>query len=222
MSKLSQTVGSRRLLLNAVNRYPTLLQEKCEEAGVIGTGETMTWASPLHADGGVEYRDAAALRKLGVADTLARPLSAYWPARGPVWDGLATTTSGRRILVEAKAHISELASPGTKASPASRELIEQSLHRARRFYARRSKAEWTSTFYQYANRLAFQYFLRELNGVDSRLVFLAFLNAEEVGGPSTAEEWYGATRLLHTVLGLPSSLESYGVFHIYVNARDLN
>jgi hypothetical protein len=53
----------------------------------------------------------------------------------------------------------------TKASAASRALIDESLLKARRFYAPRSKAVWSDLFYQYANRLAHHYFLRHVNGV---------------------------------------------------------
>lgn len=88
-----------------------------------------------------------------------------------------------------------------------------------RFYAPRSKAEWTGTFYQYANRLAFHHFLSATNGLSTRLVFLAFTNAAEVDGPATEEEWHGATRLLHAALGLPSDLSTRGVHHAFLDAR---
>jgi hypothetical protein len=63
--------------------------------------------------------------------------------------------------------------------------------------------------------------LRELNGIQSKLVFLHFINATDVNGPSTVEEWEGATRLIHAVLGLPASLEHFGVYHAYLDARGL-
>jgi len=125
------------------------------------------------------------------------------------------------ILVEAKAHIPEAASPPSKASEASLALIRQSLDKARRFYAPRSKADWSSTFYQYANRLAIQYFLAKINGVKSRIVFLDFCNATDMDGPETEAEWRGATRLIHAQLGLPADLTSFGVFHAYVDVRHL-
>jgi hypothetical protein len=69
------------------------------------------------------------------------------------------TSNGRSLLLEAKAHIPQKASPGTKASEESRLKIERSLEIARQHYAPRASASWTSTFYQYANRLAFQFLL---------------------------------------------------------------
>ena len=76
-------------------------------------------------------------------------------------------------------------------------------------------------FFQYANRLAHQYFLRELNQIPSRLVFLYFTNAKDVDGPSTEEEWRGAIRLLHAQLGLAQDLKHFGVYDAYLDARDV-
>ena len=57
--------------------------------------------------------------------------------------------------------------------------------------APRSKEDWNGLFYQYRNRLAFQYFLRRLNGIDSSLVFLYFANAVDMDGPMTCPPvWY--------------------------------
>jgi hypothetical protein len=42
-----------------------------------------------------------------------------------------------------------------------------------------------------------------------------------MGGPPSVEEWRRATRMIHAVLGLPADLEHFGVFHAYVDARQL-
>jgi hypothetical protein len=161
-----------------------------------------------------------ALDKAGVGIAkLKKPLEEFWPARGPVWDALGVTSEGRPLFIEAKAHIPEAASPGTKASAASRELIVRSLVEARHFYAPRAKAIWSELFYQYANRLAHQYFLRQVNDVPSTLVFLYFVNADDMLGPMSEEEWNGAVRLIHAVLGLPKDLKSYGVFDAFLDVR---
>ncbi len=78
---------------------------------------------------------------------------------------------------------------------------------------------WSELFYQYANRLAFQFFLREKNQIASRLVFLYFTNATDVDGPATEEEWHGAIRLIHAVLGLPPDLKSFGVYEAFLDGR---
>jgi hypothetical protein len=42
-------------------------------------------------------------------------LSDFWLSRGPVWDGLGISDSGKIFLVEAKSHIAEVLSPKTGA-----------------------------------------------------------------------------------------------------------
>jgi hypothetical protein len=165
-----------------------------------------------------EYRDHEALKKAGITE-LKRPLDSFWPRRGPVWDAIATTSEGGSLFIEAKAHIPEAVSPATRASPESRRLIEQSLTEARRIYAPRAGAVWSGSFYQFANRLAHQYFLRELNGIRSTLVFLYFLNADDMLGPTSEEEWKGASRLIHAVLGVPKDLTSHNVCDVFLDTR---
>jgi len=77
-------------------------------------------------------------------------------------------------------------------------------------------------FDQYANRLAHHYFLRKLNGVQAALVFLYFTNATEMQGPTSELEWKGAVRLIHSVLGIPADLKSFGVFEAFVDVSDLH
>lgn len=213
--------GSQRWLQVAVERAPKLLDAALQEAGAIEPGDEVDWRSPLVTDGFRECRDQEALRRLGIGTLSGRSLNAFWPRRGPVWDALGRSRQGRPILVEAKAHIPEAVSPPSMASEASIGLIRQSFAEARRFYTRRSNADWSSVFYQYANRLAFQYLLRELNGFPSVLVFLDFLNAREVNGPTSSAEWKGATRVIHTQLGLPEDLRPFGVYHAYVDVQEL-
>jgi len=179
------------------------------------------WRSPLENDHFLEYRDATALDKVGIPNaSLKRRLEQFWPARGPVWDALGITSEGHSLFLEAKAHIPEAATPATKATAeASLKLINKSLTQARKFYAPRATANWSKLFYQYANRLAHHYFLRRVNGVPSLLVFLYFVNADDMLGPMSEEEWHGAVRLIHAVLGLPKDLRSYGVFDAFLDAK---
>ena len=212
------SAGSQRWLQVAVNRRPQLLLSALRRSGAIGPRVSVTWCSPLEEENFQEYRDGKALEKAGITK-LNKPLDKFWPARGPVWDALGITSEEHPLFLEAKAHIPETATPATRASPASRDLIEQSLKEARRFYAPRATADWSRLFYQYANRLAHQYFLRKANDVLSILVFLYFVNADDMLGPMSEEEWNGAVRLIHAVLGLPKDLTSYGVFDAFLDTR---
>ena len=214
--------GSKRWLQIAVNRRPELLLGALRRSGAISTRCSLTWASPLDHDNFVEYCDEKALEKAGIVKSaLRKPLAEFWPARGPVWDALGFTSDRTALFVEAKAHISEAATSGTSASERSRGLIEQSLDEARRYYSPRATASWIDLFYQYGNRLAHHYFLTKANGVQSALVFLYFLNADDMLGPSSEEEWRGAIRLLHAALGLPGDLKGFGVFDTFLDVRFL-
>nr|GAJ36107.1 hypothetical protein BDOA9_0153200 [Bradyrhizobium sp. DOA9] len=197
-----------------------MLETALRLSGAIGPTASVVWASPLRDDDFREYRDMAALTKAGI-DSLKKPLAEFWPARGPVWDAIGVSTERTPVFVEAKAHIPEAASPATMASPQSFELIEKSLSEARKFYAPNASAIWTNVFYQYANRLAHHYFLTRFNGLKSSLVFLYFVNAMDMQGPVTEEEWHGAIRLIHAVLGLPKDLRSRGVFDAFVDVKRL-
>lgn len=69
----------------------------------------------------------------------------------------------------------------------------------------RAAADWSETYYQYTNRLAHLYFLRNLNRIPAHLVFVYLLNDATMQGPKTAEEWAGAIRLSHAQLGIDES-----------------
>lgn len=215
------TAGSQRWLQIAVNRRPDLLDQAFAEAGAIDLGETLSWCSPIEQTNFAEFRDENAFRYLGIAEFPIMALADFWPPRGPVWDGLATSNNNRFVLVEAKAHIQEVLSPPTKAGEKSIDKIRNALNEARKFYAPRSSKAWFEYFYQYCNRLAHHYFVAHINKLDSRLVFLDFINAEEMNGPLSKEEWLGTTKLIHAFLGLPESLESFGVHHAYLDVKSL-
>ena len=212
-------IGSQRFLQVVISQHPDLLQQALQKAGAVRESENVSWTSPLEKDQFKEFRDLAALEKIGVTNSIKYPLNKFWPQRGPVWDATGITNSGSPILVEAKAHIPEMASPASGASPKSLELIEKSLEAAKKHYAPRSNSVWSGTFYQYANRLAHQYYLQQLNNIPSILVFLNFINATEMDGPSSELEWKGAIRLLHAVLGLPKNLERHNIYHASIDAN---
>ena len=226
---MNKKLNSQRLLHIAVERNPELLTQSFRRCGAIARNETLQWVSPLAMEGYSEYRDQAALRKLGLEGRLNIPLDKFWPKRGAVWDGLAVSSTGRRILVEAKAHIPEtISGPSQAKSRKSQALIKASLAETQRFFGvKKSGApsgmvtDWNGCYYQYANRLAHQCFLHEMNNVDSVLIFLYFTNAVDMDGPSTEAEWNGAIRLIHASLGLRKDLRCFGVFKAFLDATML-
>jgi len=115
MSELA-TAGSQRWLQVSIDRNQDIINCAFRKALNLPSNETIEWVSPVLSDKFKEYRDMEALRRLGVKSLWNRRLNDFWPNRGPVWDALAKTTSGELIFVEAKAHIAEAASPGSRAS----------------------------------------------------------------------------------------------------------
>lgn len=179
------------------------------------------WVSPLTTDQFAEYRDATFLERIGHGG-LAAELKDFWPARGPQWDALGRTDNGDVLIVEAKAHIAEMCSPGTSAGPASRARIEATLEDvAGRLGARAERAAWSRHFYQLANRVAHLDFLRS-RGVPAWLVLVNFLGDEDMGGPATAEAWEAAYSVALHVMGLGRShpLSRY-MLHVYPDVGGL-
>ncbi|MCC7000921.1 MAG: hypothetical protein IT357_02105 [Gemmatimonadaceae bacterium] len=211
--------GSQKWIQVAVNERPEVLRRALQAAGAVAPRATISWVSPL-ADRYAEYRDEAFLQKLGL-ELKARPLSSFWPARGPVWDGLARTSDDEYVLVEAKAHIAEMVSPASKASPASLAKIERALKETRDALAPKTTISWSGTFYQITNRLAHLYLLRTLNRINARLVFLYFVGDEDVGGPVSRAEWDGAIRVTEAYLGVGRHRLSSFVHHAFIDVKEL-
>jgi hypothetical protein len=209
----SEGRGSLKWIQKAVNeQWPSL---NAPILASVPGAKSIEWRSPLANDDYAEYRDEAFLERLRRAD-LAPALRDFWPARGPQWDALGIIDNRDLLLVEAKAHVAELCSPGTAAGVASRERIEQRLEEvAASLGASPRRAAWADTFYQLANRLAHLAFLRD-HGASAYLVLVNFLNDAEMEGPTSPEVWEAAYEVAFHAMGLPKGhrLARY-IVHIY-------
>jgi hypothetical protein len=192
--------GSLRWIQRAVNeKWPSLEQPLIE--GLNGA-RRIEWRSPLQYDSYAEYRDCGFLDRLGLSE-LGPELRLFWPPRGPQWDALAVSDQGHILLVEAKAHVGEMCSPGTAASVSSRQIIADRLTACAGKLGASGNAElWPDHFYQLANRLAHLDFLRG-KGVPAYLVLVNFLNDPDMKGPSSSEVWDAAYKVAYHVLGIP-------------------
>jgi hypothetical protein len=192
--------GSQRWIQILVNEKSRLLESTIARELNLPEDDHIEWLSPLKSEGYTEYFDQASLDKLGV-QLNRRPLTGFWPKNGPHWDALGKTVMSQKLLlVEAKSHIRELVS-SARASPASLQNIRKSLDETRRFLNSRSVVDWSMGFYQYVNRLAHLYLLRQ-NDLPAYLIFVYFLNDYDMSGPTTVEEWRAAIDLLHAYLEL--------------------
>jgi hypothetical protein len=202
------------------NCFTTYFNHKVAAALCLPDSEEILWLSPMKDDAYAEYFDQAFLDLLGL-NQLRHPLKDFWPPGGPRWDGLARTSSGKVILVEAKAHIEEAVSDRSKASSRSLVQINHSLAEAKRAFNAREDASWESPFYQYANRLAHLYFIHTLNNVDAYLLFLYFADAPDVPSSCTAEQWQGAIRLTKKCLGLGANPYQRRVAELILSVPDM-
>ena len=194
--------GSLKWMQLAANERADYLNRMVRDACSIPSEEMIEWLSPRADDEWAEYRDGDFLNLLGI-ELSARPLREFWPRLGPQWDALGRIHSGGVLLVEAKANILEAVSPPSQASPRSLSRIRASLEDTQRFLRVDTRIDWTAKLYQYANRLAHLYLLRELNGIDARLLFIYFVGDRDVDGPRTVREWQAALTVVKGVLGLP-------------------
>ncbi|HSV27333.1 MAG TPA: hypothetical protein VLH60_05520 [Sedimentisphaerales bacterium] len=198
--------GSQLWLQKVINDCPELLNSQIRKAFVWLQDEQITWVSPLREDEYSEYRDEGFVERLGLK-LEKQPLSGFWPRGGPQWDGLGMSGRGSPILVEAKGHVGEMAGPGSQATyESSVERIAASLERIKEWLSVNPKdvhIDWrTGPFYQYVNRLAHLYLLRELNGIDAKLLFVDFVGDTQMHGPECDQQWDGAVSLVHKLLGI--------------------
>ena len=192
--------GSLKWIQYLVNDHPSVLDQ------AIGFGP-VRWHSPLASDQYAEYWDADFLDLLGVRN-LARPLDTFWPRSGPRWDALGVNKSGALVLVEAKAHADELQT-ASSAGPDSLVMIERAFAELASAWGVQLTPAWTTTYYQYANRLAHAFFLNELNARPAILAFVNCIGDVTMHGPTSRQEWEDTIESVHRALGVENSLPPY-------------
>jgi hypothetical protein len=225
MSREAQSraiLGSMKWLQILVNDRPDLINRELVPALHLESPDELRWLSPLRSDEYAEYRDESALDLLGIG-LHEHALKGFWPPTGPRWDALAIARHGppKPVLVEAKSHLCELCSAACGAKGESLRLIEASLAATRTFLGSTTRTNWSKSYYQYANRLTHLYLLRELNHLDAYLVFIYFLNDEEVGGPRTINEWRTVIELAERSLGVCGHQLSQFPPAVFIDVNDL-
>jgi hypothetical protein len=209
--------GSLRAIQWYVNEDPGELDRQIEEASRGGIGAPIDWHSPLQNDAFAEYSDADFIERLRVPLPV-RSLDQFWPKGGPNWDAIGTSRNGQVVLVEAKSHVTEIISPPCGAGKPSLRRIKAALCEVAASLEVDSSCDWVGTFYQYTNRLAHLYFLRDVNGVQAWLVQVCFINDDTVDGPKTLPEWQAALQVLQGALGLKKHRLSRNMVEVFPDA----
>jgi len=220
--------GSLKHIQRLVNDVPGLLENEIKQLLPNAKLEPIQWVSPLACDNYAEYRDDDFLRVLGLSGH-APELARFWPRFGPQWDALGRAGYAGEydepkqvFLIEAKAHVREIVSPPCKAaSQKSASLIRNSLAETKDYMRSASEADWAGYFYQYTNRLAHLYFLRERLHVDAYLAFTYFVGDEAMHGPRSRGEWESALTVMKRYLGIDKKhkLSKY-MLDVFVDVRD--
>lgn len=87
--------------------------------------------------------------------------------------------------------------------------------------------EWATGVYQYANRLAYLYFLCKLKRLDAYLVFLCFLNDNEMNSPdtfvpATPEQWKSALVYQERMMGIRQRHSlSDRIIHVFIDVESI-
>jgi len=212
--------GSLKDIQVLVNKNQVLIDRLIKEAFSELSKEEILWTSPLENDEFAEYRDDDFLIKVGL-DPNEIQLNKFWPTKGPQWDALAHTTGRKIILVEAKANIPEIVSPKTGATKRSKCLIDYSLIETKLFLNITNETDWSGIFYQYTNRLAHLYFLRERCNKEAYLVNIYFIGDKNVSGPKTKQEWDGAIKVLYTYFGISRHRLSKYMTNLFIDINEL-
>ncbi len=219
----SETHGSQKDLQLVANQYQDLFNQELSK--IMNKSIKLEWLSPLKDDEYAEYVDQDFINRLGINSKIIKPLKEFWPNNGAHWDGLAKGNE-TIFLMEAKAHISEQMIETTGASSEkSIALIEKSLEDTKTFLNVKSDVSWCKdNYYQYANRIAHLYYLREINKIDAHLLFIYFLNDKTVTGKAeTKEDWEKAINEVYKNLKLEKTNKlSDFILHIFIDTKLLN
>jgi hypothetical protein len=214
--------GSQKWVQEIINLCPSLLNRLIQPKIASLSGREIQWTSPLEQDKFAEYRDAAFLKNLDL-QKFTEELEKFWPKMGPQWDALGRTADGEVfILVEAKANVPELVSFCGAKDKESLKTISASLAETQGWLnCREPRVDWKCGFYQYANRLAHLYFLREkAHKEGSYLVFLYFVE-DSSHIPTSRDAWNSALKLQKKLMGLSAGSLVGKAIEVFINTNDI-
>ena len=160
----------------------------------------MPYSKPAEKDDDSWDKTPANEPRLNQANCLVCPekrnqLRDWWLCHGgntPVWDVASRCRiNGKRglILVEAKAHETELTEPNNcnSKNPDNFQRIRKAISQANGHLQQKTEGDWDLSLcghYQLSNRFAWSWKLASL-GIPVVLVYLGFLNACDMDGPNT-------------------------------------
>ena len=212
MSRIGDGYGSEWHLLRALaNERAKRSRAVAQATGAI----TVEWLSaPVTSSGTTQEWEGVDF--LGPDPAQMRRWAAFWPQRGSAqrWDAVARLhgpAGDEWLLVEAKAHVSELITRCKATAPASIAQIDRAFDATRQSVGADAVASavWRGAYYQYANRLAALHFLTHICDppMQARLLFMYFCGDSHprISGPTDATGWDATLTAQRQALGLDPS-----------------
>lgn len=203
--------GSQYCIRQFVNDRPDELNDLivCCGTSFATFGPTeIGWKSPLAAENYLEYQDDF-LNALGLSQHQPK-LQEFWPAYGPVWDGLAVVRGADAqsgvLLLEAKGYPEEALSTCGAKAVTSLSKIRQAIARTQAYMGVEPR-DWLTPYYQLANRLAYLYFFNEVLRVPTWLVLANFVN-DRTHKPTSLSTWRAYQPQMFRALGLTTKSRS--------------
>lgn len=206
MADIGNGYGSEWHLLRWLGRHRQELDKRVLAAT---GGERVEWLDFRFDDQNGGDRELRGVEFLP-ADHKARVAwSTFWPTKGNAqnWDAIGRVWRGDSaewLLVEAKAHLDELASTcGADREKGGFPLIVETLKQTKQRLGIANGADWLTGYYQYANRLAVLDFLNR-HDEPSRLL-LVYFTGDHVPGrtcPRDAAGWRAALEAQDRHLGI--------------------
>jgi hypothetical protein len=217
--------GSEWHLLRLMGRHRGRF-DRCVLNGIGRPGEPLEWADFVVTPGarwpereltGLEFIEDPRVQE---------KWREFWPQGTGIhsWDAVGRVGADRELLlVEAKAHLSEVRSDCKATSTASRAIIRNALEWTKQYLDNDSRSDWMSTYYQHANRLAALAFLHS-QGVPARLLSIFFVGDTPGGGrdcPASETDWEATLIAQATHIGLVrNQAVSDRVHHIFLHVSD--
>lgn len=225
--------GSKLYLQNCINNNPDKLSELIISASpsltaFTGDIKSIVWKSPLVKDKFHEYGDdffSALELEEGFINEVEEKRSGFWPKNGPQWDGIAIikNSDGEKgvLLIEAKAHTSETNSNIGAKSIESISKIKESIARAQGYYNIMPN-DWTQTYYQLGNRIAYLYFMNVILNIPTWLVLINFVNGNYK--PTTIEQWLKHYNNIYGCMGIKHNNSDLlnRIIHVYPEIENDN
>ena len=91
--------GSQKWIQKLVNERPDLLNSLIIAQFNLPDTDAITWHSPIAEDGYAEYRDQAFIDLPNIKLPNVS-LSDFWPSKGPVWDRLGKSKTGKVFFAD--------------------------------------------------------------------------------------------------------------------------